>query len=127
MEVVLVILAFAGVALAIRVVAGGMDHGRVDDYIQSKGGRVLERHWNPLGKGWVGERNARIYELSYVDKDGNEHQATCKTSMFAGVYLTDDKVVKTARKPDSRRDTEDLAAENRRLQEELEELRRQRR
>ena len=126
MEVALVIVGFGALALVIRLVAGGLDHERIDSHIQSKGGRVLERHWNPLGKGWFGERNARIYDLSYVDRDGHEHQATCKTSMFAGVYLTDDQILKTASKPHSRRDTDALTAENRRLRKELEELRRQR-
>jgi hypothetical protein len=124
-----VIFVFAGaIALAIllRLMAGGLDHQRISDYIQSRGGKVVSCHWSPFGLGWFGEKNDRIYEVTYLDGDGNQHQASCKTSFFSGVYLSEDTVVSPAKgrvdRPQVDRTVLELAEENRRLREELERL-----
>src|SRR5687767_12772414 len=82
------------------IVARAMDGDRVKEYVESRGGKLLEKNWAPFGKGWFGEKNDRIYEVRYVDKDGNEHRATCKTSLWSGVYWTEDRIVRYARKAD---------------------------
>ena len=69
-----------------------LDDGRIKDYIQQRGGRVVSIHWAPFGKGWFGEKNDRIYEVVYYDEKGDQHFATCKTSMTGGVYWTEDRV-----------------------------------
>jgi hypothetical protein len=71
----------------------------------------------------VGEQNARIYAVTYEDADGNLHKATCKTSMFAGVYFTEDIIVQRRQRPSNPSDTDSLQDENRRLREEIERLR----
>lgn len=110
-------------ALVFRLAAGGMDGDRVGQYVRSQGGELLEKHWSPFGRGWFGEKNDRIYEIRYRDRDGNTHEATVKTSMFSGVYFTEDRIVSYA--PDRPSDDDhDLAAENERLRRELEELKR---
>jgi hypothetical protein len=114
---ILVIVLFAGFAIVIRLMAGSMDGGRVAKYIASRGGKVLQSHWTPFGRGWFGEKNDRIYEVRYVDADGNVHEATCKTSMFSGVYFTEDRIVRTAEHPVP--DIHTLQEENRRLKERL--------
>ncbi|HEX5105805.1 MAG TPA: hypothetical protein VFV87_18435 [Pirellulaceae bacterium] len=83
---------FAGLAIAIRIVAGAFDQSRIAEYIQSRGGRVVSVQWSPFGRGWFGEKNDRIYEVVYYDADGLQHFATCKTSLFSGVYWTEDRV-----------------------------------
>jgi hypothetical protein len=78
--------------IAIRLAAGAMDKSRIADYIRQQGGRVFSISWAPFGTGWFGEKNARIYEVVYYDANGNQHMATCKTSMMGGVYWTEDRI-----------------------------------
>ena len=117
-----IFLAFIAVAICLRLFAGGIDKDRVRDYITGKGGRVVSIEWNPFGKGWFGERDSRIYEVHYHDKDGNTRRATCKTSMFSGVYFTEDVIVKPARPASPAESLSDVQAENLRLRRELERL-----
>jgi hypothetical protein len=123
---ILLILPTIVVIVVIRVMAGRMDRDRIEQYILGRGGRVMEITWAPLGRGWFGSDNDRIYEIRYRDNVGDEHLAHCKTSMWSGVYLTDDVVVRTARPRESEppsRETQ-LEIENHRLREELESFRR---
>jgi hypothetical protein len=119
------------IALAIlfRLAAGMFDHGRIADYIQSRGGKVLSCHWWPFGPGWFGEKRDRIYEVTYLDADGNQHRAACKTSLMSGVYFTQDTIVSGAQRridpPQVNRTVMELAEENRRLRQELARLKRE--
>lgn len=122
---IFLVLAVIVIALVIRLAAGGLDHDRIRQYIESRGGKVLDSHWAPLGPGWFGEKSDRIYEVRYLDRDGNEHRAHCKTSMWTGVYLTEDRIVRYAEPPPDP-EVESLEEENRRLREELERLKRER-
>jgi hypothetical protein len=103
----LIFVGFVVLALVIRLLAGGMDGDRVRSYIEQRGGRMLSSGWAPFGKGWFGEKSDRIYEVHYLDQDGNEHQATCKTSLFTGVYFTEDRIVSYGerRPPDTQGDS----------------------
>ena len=92
MEIGFVVVLVAFIAICIRLVAGSTDRGRIASYIEQKGGRVVSISWAPFGRGWFGEKNARIYEVVYYDTDGRQHMATCKTSMFGGVYWTEDRI-----------------------------------
>jgi hypothetical protein len=94
MEVGVILLFFLGVAavIAIRLGAGSLDKDRIADYIRERGGRVISIDWAPFGKGWFGDKNDRIYEVVYYDGEGNQHFAACKTSLFSGVYWTDDRI-----------------------------------
>jgi len=126
MEIVVIVALVIVAGLAIRVFAGGMDHGRVRQYVGARHGKVLDIRWAPFGPGWFGEESDRIYEVRFRDRDGNEHLAHCKTSMFTGVYLTRDNIVKYAPRPvegEAAADVDSLAEENRRLREELQRLR----
>jgi len=111
------------IVVVFRLLADCLDEDRVQTYIEERGGRFLSSTWAPFGKGWAGERNNRIYEVRYLDRDGNEHCAQCKTSMGAGVYFTDDRIVRYRRRPaEAPRDNSrvaDLERENRRLREAL--------
>lgn len=87
------IILFIGLAIVIRLIAGSMDKDRIGDYVRSRGGRLLSKEWAPFGRGWAGEKDSRIYIVTYEDSAGQVHRATCKTSSFSGVYFTDDEVV----------------------------------
>ena len=126
MEVFLVIIGMIFFIVIIRLIAGSVDHERIDEYISKRGGKVIERQWSPFGKGWFGTQNSRLYELKYVDKDGNIHQATCKTSALAGVYFTEDEIVGPAREIKYSSREAELEEENRRLKRQIEELKRTR-
>ncbi len=119
-----IFVALVAVATLIRLAMGGIDRSRVRSYVESRGGRLLDARWAPFGPGWFGERSDRIYEVRYLDKDGNEHVAHCKTSMWTGVYFTEDRVVGRSSETDSGASAMDaLEVENRLLREELERLR----
>ncbi|HEY7309199.1 MAG TPA: hypothetical protein VH643_07585 [Gemmataceae bacterium] len=119
--IVLIILGILAV-LVIRLLAGGMDRDRVRDYVEARGGKLLETNWDPFGPGWFGEKSDRIYEVRYRDKDGNVHRSHCKTSMWTGVYFTEDTIVSYGQQPLPTASS--LEEENRRLREELERLKR---
>lgn len=124
----LLIPVFIVIAIVIRLAAGGMDHDRIKQYVEECGGTVLDSNWSPFGPGWFGEKSDRIYGVRYLDRDGNEHEAHCKTSMWTGVYFTEDRIVKYAERPAPAPTPKEsaLEAENRRLREELERVRRER-
>jgi hypothetical protein len=108
--------------VVIWLVARGLDSDRVKAYIESRGGRLLEKRWAPFGPGRFGEKSDRIYQVRYLDRDGNEHLAHCKTSMWTGVYFTEDRIANYAERPTGQR-AASLEEENRRLREELKRLR----
>lgn len=87
-----ILIALAGVFLAVmfRLQHGEMDHDRITRYVEARGGRLIDFHWVPFGPGWVGKNDDRIYEVRYLDSDGNRHHAYCKTSGWSGVYFTED-------------------------------------
>ena len=120
MEVFAIFAVFIVVAIVIRLMAGGMDGDRVGEYIRSQGGELIESHWSPFGRGWFGEKNDRIYEVRYRDRLGNIHEATVKTSMFSGVYFTEDKIVQPAKTDESH--ASDIELENARLRQRIAEL-----
>ena len=76
-----------------RVLAGSFDGERVEAYIRDMGGELIDRSWDPFGPGWFGEKDSRIYEVVYRDREGRIHRAHVKTSMLSGVYLTNDRIV----------------------------------
>jgi hypothetical protein len=80
------------VGIALWMFSMSLDKGRITDYIQQRGGRIVSVNWAPFGRGWFGEKNDRIFEVVYIDSAGKEHFATCKTSLFSGVYWTEDRV-----------------------------------
>jgi hypothetical protein len=89
-------LAFVGIillAVFIRIIAGSFDGSRVGAYIQSVGGELLDCSWAPFGPGWFGEKDSRIYAIIYRDSAGSVHRAHVKTSLFSGVYLTNDEII----------------------------------
>ena len=126
MEIVGIFILMIFLVIVIRLIAGSFDHDRVEEYIVSRGGRVIEKNWNPFGKGWFGSEHERIYELEYQDKDGNIHQATCKTSALAGVYFTEDVIISPVKQAGVINRETELEIENRKLKQQIEELKRNR-
>ncbi len=126
MDMMLLILGMVFIVLVIRLIAGTMDHDRVGEYIAERGGRVIDKQWKPFGRGWFGSEHERIYDVKYEDKNGNIHQATCKTSIFSGVYFTEDEIVSYGKNGQAIDRETELEMENRILKQQIEELKRNR-
>ena len=103
------------VAVVIRLLAGSFDGERVEQYIRAMGGELVDRSWDPFGPGWFGEKDSRIYQIVYRDRDGLLHRAHVKTSLMTGVYLTNDQLIDDA-------EPEPIEAEKERLRRRLAEL-----
>jgi hypothetical protein len=102
MEPLLVIGGFILLAIIFRLIAGGLDGGRVERYVRERGWELVDRSWEPFGPGWFGEKDSRIYQIVYRDREGNLHQAHVKTSMLSGVYLTNDHLIQDQSLPPRR-------------------------
>jgi hypothetical protein len=96
MEIGLVFILLIGVAIMIRVMAGSFDGERIERYLHERGYELIDKSWEPLGPGWFGEKDSRIYEVTYRDEKGNIHRAHVKTSMLSGVYLSHDRIIQKA-------------------------------
>lgn len=116
------------VPLLLRFMADRWDRSRIATYVQERGGEVLDTAWQPFGRGWFGERGDRIYEVTYRSRAGATHVASCKTSMFSGVYFSEEHVI-SPRVPDAPPPAvlsaiNALKRENEQLKREVERLRR---
>lgn len=96
MEPLLIFAGFIVVAILLRLLAGSFDADRIERYIRDSGGQLVDRSWDPFGPGWFGEKDSRIYEIVYRDRDGKLHRAHVKTSLLSGVYLTNDRILENA-------------------------------
>jgi len=113
-----VFIVFIVIAVLFTALSRLSDTDRVKGHIEERGGKLLEKKWTPFGTGWYGDHN-RIYTVRYLDRDGNEHQATCKTNILSGVYWTDDEIVRYG---ESHVTAHSLQEENARLRQEIERL-----
>ena len=96
METAIVIIVIM-LIIAIRIIAGWLDDGWIKGYLSERNCTLIEKKWQPFGPGWFGEKDSRIYEVTYRDAEGNIHQAYTKVSLFSGVYFTEDRI--TQKKP----------------------------
>ncbi len=123
MELVLVIIpCILVMAVLAWFVNRMLDEDRIKSYLRQRNGTLRECRPLSLGRGWWVEGNERLYEVRYLDEDGHEHQATAKIRWFMGVYWTDDKFVHYA---DQVPGKDSLEEENRRLREEVNRLKAQ--
>lgn len=89
-------LGLAGMALiawaGVRLGAMSQDEERIAAWISSRGGRVLAISWAPFAPGWFAQGYNRTYAVNYIDREENERWAICSTSLFGGVYWTEDRI-----------------------------------
>ena len=88
----LIVAAVCVIAIFARGITHSIDRKRINDYAASQGWQLISCRWKLLGPGWFGNTHERIYRIEYRDRDGRTHSAFAKTSMLAGVYLSEDQV-----------------------------------
>lgn len=120
-------LALVATALVVHyLICESLDRDRIKQHVTELGGTLesASRCW--FGPGWFGDRSDRIYKIRYF-KSGDEYEAHCKTSMWSGVYLREERVVRRAQRTSSFSLVAETALEleNRRLREEVAQLQRQ--
>ena len=89
------LLIFIPVALGSWWLSRLWDIDRIRTYGQERGWRFEEISYRFFGPGWFGEKEERFYAVRYVDEKGAVHAASCKTSIYTGVYFTNDRVLDT--------------------------------
>jgi hypothetical protein len=129
-EAIIAGMVLAGIALAFGVTgsfAHGRDREQIRNYFIAKGERLLETQWDPwqwggMGGwragdwgGWGNDRNT-WYRVRYIDREGNEHTARCRSSGALGIDFYDDSVVRHVDDPNQPSRAQE--AENRLLREE---------
>jgi hypothetical protein len=114
------VVVFLAFAVAFRFVADRLDRDRIRKDVDLRGGHVLDITWKPFGRGWFGEKSDRVYLVEWEDAAREAHRSWCKTSMFTGVFWTEESAPAPGR---GGSELEALRAENRRLREELERAR----
>lgn len=126
MHPMFVVLVVVALIVVVRLCAGGLDRERIGNYFRARGDTLITCEWTPFGRGWFGERSDRIYAVRFRKSDGALWRAVVKTSMWTGVYLTEETaIVPALGAGDAReRTTADLEQENARLRAEVERLRR---
>lgn len=133
-EALIASMVILGLVMAMGIagsVSRGGDRERIRAYFISRGERLLETRWDPWhwggsgrwttggwGHGWGNDHNA-WYRIRYIDREGNEHTALCRTSGTL-VDFYDDSVVRHVDDPDQPSRAQE--AENRLLREEEEKL-----
>jgi len=118
----LFIVGFIAFIVCTRLLVGILNKARIRSYVTERGGQVLQIRWSPFGKGWIGEKDAVLYEVIYREPDGAEHKATCKTALLSGVYFTEDNVISL---PQANERIAELEAENRLLRQEVQKIKTQ--
>ncbi|MBX7259539.1 MAG: zinc ribbon domain-containing protein [Candidatus Hydrogenedentes bacterium] len=101
-EVTLFIAAFVAVGILAAcswIINHRLDKRRITRVIGYSGGVVLKIEWTPFGKGWLFENRCRFYDVTFRNNNGEIVTATCKTSMWMGVYWTGEAVPSFAPSP----------------------------
>ena len=129
-------LGVVAAVILLRLLLDRLDRARIAAYLRGRHSELVSCRWTPFGKGWFGD-NDRIYEVRFRARNGDLRRATVKTSMWSGVYLTDERrAIDAGRRhavaaaplvvdanSELRAENERLAAEVERLRAEAERLR----
>jgi hypothetical protein len=113
----LIVLVVVGVAavIGIRLFVASVERRRIVEYVEQRGGRLID--WIDLGSSRPG-----VSEVRYRDHEGNIHEALAHFGMFSGVSFSEDRIVHRARPAIDSREVEALQEENARLRAEVERL-----
>ena len=90
---ILIFALMMGISLAAHFVTMDMDRQRIVNHLKDQGGALLEKRWEPYGTRALSNRNGRVYQIKYRDRQGKVHQAYVWTSVSGGIFLTEDRVI----------------------------------
>jgi hypothetical protein len=110
---------FAAVAIGWWILRDRWNRERIRRYFEDRGDAIIDLQWEPFAR-WFGEKNVTHYRVWYEDREGGKWECLCKTSMWIGVYTTDDRMYERSRDTGAEGD---LREENRRLKEQVRRLR----
>jgi len=88
----LAIIGVVVVAILGRFITHGMDRSRIEKYAGEQGWELRSCQWKLLRPGWFDNSRERIHSITSRGGQGHAHSAFAKTSVLAGVYLTEDRV-----------------------------------
>jgi hypothetical protein len=91
---ILIVVVVVILAIVMHLLHGDMDRGRIKQYVETRGGQLIDASRKPFGPVWVGRD--RIYDVRFLDIDGRQHRARCKTSGWSGILFTDDSIERQA-------------------------------
>ena len=74
-------------AVFLRRFINFLDRQRIQAYLETRGGTVLDITSRWFGPGWFGNGGSR-YDVTYRTPQGRTATATCTTGAFRGVYWT---------------------------------------
>ena len=116
------------------VVMAGEDRDTIAAFVKERQGRLIDAKRLMFGVSLRAEEPARTYDVLFVDANGVRLQTYCTVFMSGKAAFSEVRVLGAARtspsvptapsSPAEHDSVHDLAAENRRLKEELEQLRR---
>jgi len=86
---VVLMVVLIGVAIIVSKYIDRIDHQRIREHVEHSGGKVLKITTQYLG-GWRASRD-RAYLVTYRTQHGKTITASCRTSMFRGVYWITDR------------------------------------
>ena len=75
----------------VRILCDRADRRRIRAEAAKLRREVLDISWQMFGRGWFGEKNDRIYQVTVKGSRGRVKIYSCKTSMFSGVYWHSEK------------------------------------
>lgn len=102
MDVILLTLSVLGVMACLLHLTIRLDEERIRKCVAEDGGRVLDIARDPSGtpersaNGWRVDKGARVYDVRFRDKKGNERTARCSTSLLYGICFSNDDAMQPA-------------------------------
>lgn len=90
--ILLLILGIAAFSLLAMVLNGRFDKRRIRQHLAQQGARLTGIAHCMRVEAMVLDENERFYRIAYLDRNGWQHGAICKTSCFGGIYHADDQV-----------------------------------
>ena len=96
----LILILFILLAVVLWWVVVILDKERVRQHIVANRGTSPAIRWRPRKHGWTSDPLSycdgnRIYEVQYIDLNGNSCHAWCKTSLLGGVGFESDEFVRS--------------------------------
>jgi hypothetical protein len=76
--------------LSRRFILEHFDRRRIRTYLQARSVTLQDLNLALFVPGWGDNDRGRTYVLRVRDRDGNELEVACRTSLFGGVYFSDE-------------------------------------